>query len=104
MVGRGAPRLRGGGESGVSAVWRMLVGEWGMVMDGGCCVGTVVWEQVMLLVMVRWLQQIGAVAAVVLTLVMVPCGGVPVAVGVGWCVVGRGRLDVHGWFHLDRRL
>ena len=73
-------------------------------MGGGCCVGTVVWEQVMLLVMVRWLQQIGAVAVVVLTLVMVPCGGVPVAVGVGWGVVGRGQLDVHGWFHLDRRL
>ena len=89
--GRGAPRLRGG-ESGVSAVWEMLGGEWGMVMGGGCCVGTVVWEQVMLLVMVRWLQQIGAVAAVVLTLVMVPCVGVPVAVG------------VHGWFHLYRCL
>ena len=53
----------------------------------------------MLLVLVRGLQRIGAVAAVVLTLVMVPCGGVPVAVVVGW-----GRLDVHGWFHLDRGL
>ena len=44
-----------GGESGVLAVWRMLSGEWRMAMGGGCCVGAVVWEQVMLLGMVRWL-------------------------------------------------
>ena len=73
-MGHVAPRLRGG-ESGVSVVWRML--------GGGCCVGTAVWEQVVLLVLVRGLQRIGAVAAVWLTLVMVPWGGVPVAVGVG---------------------
>ena len=39
-----------------------------------------------------------------LTLVMVPCDGVPVAVGWVGGVVGEGRLDVHGWFHLYRRL
>ena len=54
LVGRGAPRFRER-ESGVAAVWRMLSGEWRMAMGGGCCVGAVVWEQVMLLVMVRWL-------------------------------------------------
>ena len=54
MVGRGAPRFREG-ESGVAAVWRLLSGEWRMAMGGGCCAGAVVWEQVMLLVMVRWL-------------------------------------------------
>ena len=54
MVGRGAPRLRGG-ESGVSVVWRVLNGEWGLVKGGGCCVGTAAWEQAMLLVMVRGL-------------------------------------------------
>ena len=102
-MGRGAPRLRGG-ESGASVVWRMSGGEWGLVMGGGCCVGTAAWEQAMLLVMVRGLQRIGAVAAVVLTLVMVPCGGVSVAVGWVGGVAGRGRLDVHGGFHLERRL
>ena len=54
--------------------------------------GTAAWEQAMLLVMVRGLQRIGAVAAVVLTLVMVPCGGVPVAVGVGWGCCGEGAV------------
>ena len=53
-------------------------------MGGGCCVGTAACEQVMLLVMVRGLQWGEAVAAVALALVMVPCGGVPVALGVGW--------------------
>ena len=33
-----------------------------------------------------------AIAAVVLTLVMVPCVGVPVAVGVGWRSYGRGAV------------
>ena len=64
-----------------------------MVMGGGCCVGTAAWEQAMILVMVRGLQRIGAVAAVVLTLVMVPCGGVPVAVGVGWSGTSRSHPD-----------
>ena len=91
MVGRGAPRLRGG-ESGVSAVWEMLGGEWGMVMGGGCCVGAAACEQVMFLVRVRGLQRGEAVVAVVLTLVMVPCGGVPVAVGVGWGCCGKGAV------------
>ena len=84
MVGRGAPRLHGG-ESGASVVWRMSGGEWWLVMGGGCCVGTAACKQVMLLVMVRGLQWGEAVAAVALALVMVPCGGVPVAVGVGCC-------------------
>ena len=52
MVGRGAPRFRGG-ESCVSAVWKMLGGEWGMVMGEDCCVGAVMWGEVMRLVMVR---------------------------------------------------
>ena len=95
-MGRGAPRLREG-ESGASVVWRMSGGEWGLVMGGGCCVGTAAWEQAMLLVMVRGLQRIGAVAAVVLTLVMVPCGGVPVAMGVGWGSCREGRAVGCTW-------
>ena len=62
MVGRGAPRLRWG-ESGVSVVWKMFGGEWGLVMGGGCCVGTAACKQVMLLVRMRGLQWGEAVAA-----------------------------------------
>ena len=75
-----------GGESGASGVWRMSGGEWWLVMETAAC------EQVMLLVMVRGLQWGEAVAAVALALVIVPCGGVPVAVGVGWGCCGEGAV------------
>ena len=92
------------GESGGSVVWRMSGGEWGLVMGGGWCVGTAACEQVRLLVMMRRLQWSEAVAVVALALGMVLCGGVPWRWGWVGGVVGRWRLHVHGWFHLDRRL
>ena len=46
--------------------------------------GTAACGQVRLLVMMRGLRWSGVVAVVAMALGMVPCGGVPVAVGVGW--------------------
>ena len=103
MVGRGAPRLHGG-ESGASVVWRMSGGEWGLVMGGGCCVGTAACGQVRLLVMMRGLRWSGAIAVAALALGMVPSGGILVVVGWVGGVVGGWRLYVHDWFHLDRRM
>ena len=84
LVGRVAPRLRGG-ESDGSVVWRMTGEEWGLVMGGGWCVGTASCGQVRLLVMIRGLRWSEAVAVVARVMGMVPCGGVPVVVGWGCC-------------------
>ena len=65
-------------------------------MGGGCCVGAAACEQVMFLVRVRGLQRGEAVVAAVLTLVMMPCGGVPVAVGGGLGVLWEGG----GWMYM----